>query len=87
MQEEYWYKQKSGDMIITFFAIENTLQQCCTKSINHDWMKFKIHTFKACVRSSLVWEADMHMRALASSNGVAGNATVTTAIWKSTETK
>jgi len=29
----------------------------------------------------------MHIRALASSNGVAGNATVTTATWKSTDNK
>lgn len=33
------------------------------------------------MRSSLVWEAEMQIRALARSKGVAGNATVTTATW------
>jgi len=42
-------------------------------------MKIQMHTCKALIRSSLEWEADMHIRALASSSGVAGNATVTTA--------
>lgn len=36
-------------------------------------------TSKALTRSSLVWEADMHIRALAKRSGVAGKATVTTA--------
>ena len=41
------------------------------------------HTSNALRRSSLVWEADMQIRALANSRGVAGNATVTTATCKS----
>lgn len=41
------------------------------------------NTSNALRRSSLVWEADMQMRALAKSRGVAGNATVTTATCKS----
>lgn len=41
-------------------------------------------TSKALIRSSLEWEADMHMRARASSRGVAGKATVTTATCGST---
>lgn len=40
-------------------------------------------TSKALRRSSLVWEADMHIRALAKRSGVAGKATVTTATCKS----
>lgn len=36
-------------------------------------------TSKALTRSSLLWEAEIQMRALASNKGVAGNATVTTA--------
>lgn len=42
-------------------------------------------TSKALTRSSLEWEADMQIRALARRRGVAGKATVTTAtcsIWK-----
>jgi len=41
------------------------------------------NTSNALRRSSLVWEADMQIRALAKSRGVAGNATVTTATCKS----
>lgn len=37
-------------------------------------------TSNAFMRSSFVWDADMQMRALANRSGVAGNATVTTAI-------
>ena len=36
-------------------------------------------TSKALSSSSLVWEADKHIRALANSSGVAGNDTTTTA--------
>lgn len=43
-----------------------------------------LSTSKALSKSSLVWEADMQIRALANNKGVAGNATVTTATYNTT---
>ena len=39
----------------------------------------EVGTFNACSRSSRVWAAEIQRRALASSKGVAGKATETTA--------
>ena len=53
-----------------------------------DGPKKRIHlnqiTSKPLIRSSLVWDADMQIRALANSSGVAGKADITTATCNST---
>jgi hypothetical protein len=54
------------------------LQTCGTKPPRHINGRVDF-TCKPLIRSSLVWEAEIHILALASSSGVAGNATVTTA--------
>lgn len=46
---------------------------------NMRWIN--LYTFRACSRSSRVCAADIQTRVLASSKGVAGNATTTTATW------
>lgn len=42
-------------------------------------LKEKIITWRALIRSSLEWDADMQIRALANNKGVAGKPTTTTA--------
>jgi uncharacterized membrane protein SirB2 len=54
----------------------------CWVSLQETRTKFKqkkISTFNAWLRSSLVWAAEMQIRALPKNTGVAGNPTDTTA--------